>query len=440
MFAADAGKRNVVDALLRYWPRAVDAVLDLPLPCAAIRIDPGLRFPRMRCVLLPDWAGSCGVEGGLLVPDPFVAAGDAPEWQRTDWLGAAFWYLHGVAERCHEMRYGPVHSYSSRLNGWDSRVWERAWVNRIALFLRRWAARRRGKDEHALFGAPPKAQIVVTHDVDAVCKTFAIRWKQSAFQVYNALSSMRAGKLAAAGKRLSHGAAFLLGTADYCHFEEIAALEERHGLRSQFFVYGGPGGWRRSPTQLLFDPAYDVATEPGLRGTLRRLAAGGWQIGLHQSYHAWQHASSMRREKEHVEAAIGAGVSSCRQHWLRFSWEKTWRAQQEAGFELDATLGFNDRAGFRNGAALKFRPWDVPTQRPLTIAAMPMVLMDSHLYDYSDLTDAQRAQQMRYWIDEVRCVGGEATVIWHQHTMAHDYGWKSGFETFLEILSDTDLR
>jgi hypothetical protein len=143
----------------------------------------------------------------------------------------------------------------------------------------------------------------------------------------------------------------------------------------------------------------------------------------------------MRAERERVEASLGAPVTSCRQHWLRFSWERTWRAQQEAGFALDTTLGFNDRAGFRNGAALQYHPWDEASGRPLALAALPVVLMDSHVYDYEDLTEAERQRDMRDWVEEVLCVGGQASVIWHPHALADDYGWRSGFETFVGMIA-----
>jgi hypothetical protein len=49
--------------------------------------------------------------------------------------------------------------------------------------------------------------------------------------------------------------------------------------------------------------------------------------------------------------------------------------------------------------------------------------MDSHLFDYSDLTRAQKEQKIDMLLDEVIQVGGQATVLWHPHTLGEDYGW-----------------
>lgn len=63
--------------------------------------------------------------------------------------------------------------------------------------------------------------------------------------------------------------------------------------------------------------------------------------------------------------------------------------------------------------------------------AQPTVLMDSHLYDYEPLSEAERSSQMRYWLAECQKVRGEMAVLWHPHTLTEDYGWKDGFSELL---------
>lgn len=416
-------RRYVVEALDRYWPAAHEAILALPIPVAAG--GEAALPPVLERVALPEWAAEVGVDGRLLVPAASLTS------EGCDWLAAALWFLNGTAERVHEARRGPIHGYSFRLAEWDPAQWERAWVNRIALFLRRWAER-----EGRTFAPLPAAELLLTHDLDAVEKTAAIRAKQGAFNAFNAARELRRGKAVRALGLAGKAARFLLGPGDFAQLEAVARREEELGLRSTINVHGSGGGWTRSPRALLLDPGYD-ANRPDLARTLSLLSRRGFRIGLHPGYATWDDATALLRERSRVEEAAGTAVVTVRQHWLRFGWERTWAAQEAAGLGEDSSLGFNDRPGFRAGAALRFHPWDPRARKARRIAEVPLVLMDSHLHDYRLLGDEERPREMRRWIDEVRAVRGVATVLWHPHTLSPDYGWRPGFEELLAILART---
>ena len=146
----------------------------------------------------------------------------------------------------------------------------------------------------------------------------------------------------------------------------------------------------------------------------------GWEIGLHQSSDAWHSAELMSVQKSKLESALGGPVQSCRQHGLRFSFADTWKAPAAAGFRRDTTLGFNDRSGFRNGAALAFHPWNSASEQAMSLEAWPTILMDSHLYDYAG-DEKRRRSEISRWLDEVFAVGGQASVQWHPRVMSPDY-------------------
>lgn len=116
---------------------------------------------------------------------------------------------------------------------------------------------------------------------------------------------------------------------------------------------------------------------------LSTLLGDGNRIGLHQGFHSWRSSKRMELEKSRLEEALGESIDSCRQHWLRFSFNDTWNAQEKAGFKLDTTLGFNDRPGFRNSTALRIPAWINSEQSfSALLETLPMILMDSHLSDY----------------------------------------------------------
>lgn len=423
----------VLDCGARYWPKGRNRIEALPIPVHEAL--PGTQ-PVLRQITLPGWAADLGVDGKLLAFSCSIEPkGNLPEWRRCDWIANTFHMLAGSVESEIEQSNGPVLSYAFRLPRALDPLHERAWVNRIFLFLRRWAAREADMREETLFGPRPRPRIRLTHDVDALRLTPEIRAKQVAFQVANAMRCLAAGELSRALVRFGDARRYGFSTGDFLTFDRLRDAERAASLTSVLHFYGGPPGMARAtPRRILIDPGYDVTSDT-MRSELRAFAEGGWTLGLHQSFDAWADTETMALERTRVEEAAGGPIHHCRQHWLHFSWARTWAAQAGAGLKLDSTLGFNDRPGFRTGHALTIRPWSHKEEAALSIETVPMVFMDSHFYDYSGPEQSDPEVLMKHWIDEVQSVGGDVTVNWHTHTITEVYGWGKGYESLLGLLS-----
>lgn len=429
----DRLERHVLCALQRYWPDRSELVAALPL--RQRHSHPTLRLPlKLVVVKMPVWADPWSIDGALLVPQEVLScdfsSGDV-SWQDIDWFLAIFLLLEAWHERMWEQKFGPIHSYSYRLKGWDDRVWAHAWVNRIALFLREWAAQVNRASAESLFGVLPKAEILMTHDVDAVEKTLSIRLKQGVFLSLNSIRALFSGDLSASWRYGQKAIRMFCSQEDWCKFDELLAAEENAGITSIFHFYADTHP--KSIKQWVFDPGY-APTAKKIMCLIRRLRDGQHQIGLHPGYESWANDEAIGRQKKQLEIVTNAPVTACRQHWLRFSWQDTWNAQESAGLRFDSTLMFNDRPGFRNASALSWTPWSQLHAAAYLLTAQPTILMDSHLYDYQQLDDVQRQRQICAWISECREVCGQMSVLWHPHTLAEDYGWGQGFYGLLNTI------
>lgn len=429
---SDPIRSRLVEAGRRYWT-GQEPMLSA-MAAEAKSIWPSRPYNGHAEIALPQWAKDLGVgpAGMLLVDARAIAPGHAHAFERCDWWLAAALMLWSAAEREHEAAHGPLHSYAFRA-AIDQRAYDRAWVNRILLLLRRMAARRAGSTEEAIFGPRPRPKVVLTMDLDAVSRLIELRIKQSAFQAANAVRSLSRGKLAAASSRLRAVAGAWLAPGDLWTLDGLRRDLAAHSVKARMHVYAGHAGWSRDWVGRLMDPGYDVGS-PRLSSALQDFMRDGHEIGLHPSFTSWHSAQAIARQRSRLADVLDEDILACRQHWLRFSFAQTWAAQAEAGLCLDSTLGFNDRCGFRNSAALRFKPVDPATMSALPMEAEPMILMDSHLYDY-DLAaaDAPEATIDR-WLDEVEAVGGEATVLWHPHTLHPSIGWGRGFAHLLARL------
>jgi hypothetical protein len=425
---------HVLTALGGYWQNNPVSVGRLPIAQIEVNsIDGPLRLIEVE---LPKWASSCGINGFLLIPVEAANSNQKAtvDWQCVDWWLATFLLLEAWHERVWEHQYGPIHSYSFHLKGWDQRAWQYAWVNRIGLFLRNWAANQSKSDTTLYLGVLPQSKVHLTHDVDAINKTTPIRIKQALFNLFNAMQSLRYGHFKRAAKQIQKATRFLVGREDWWVFERLQHLEAEAGIRATYHFHADCTP--KTLKKWLFDPSYDVAA-PKQQALLKQLIAEGHSIGLHPGFDAWQDAGKIAAQRSSVEQAAGVQVTHCRQHWLRFSWQATWSAQQSAGLTHDTTLMFNDRAGFRNSSALRWHPWQMEGNNKSHLVAMPSVFMDSHFYDYQYMSSAARRSAMQHWIQECHSVSGEAAILWHPHTLTGDYGWSGGFKDAIELIKES---
>ena len=432
-------KRHVLRSLGIYWRGLEAEVSNLPIARYELTAPPRLPL-RLLTVAVPPWLNSATIDGYVMVPVDVlpqqISRADV-NWRDVDWFLAIFLLLESCHEREFERLHGSIHSYSFKLKGWDERAWENAWVNRIALFLSAWASREtRGfhsKGTHSI----PVAKIEMTHDVDAIRKTAVIKCKYLAFSGYNICRALAKRDFPKARLIMSRAIRFAVSKGDWIEsIVQLANLEVALDI-SATFHFAVPHSSRRL-VDVIFDPSYD-ATGKEAATLMHHLVENHHKVGIHPTFRSWNDKNEIKNQRERLEKALNLTVDASRQHWLRFSWRDTWPALFESGIRLDRTLMFNDRSGFRNSCAVSWHPFNWQSGDSTSLRAQPTVIMDSHLYDYQDYDDSGRNNRIRTLLDEICLVGGEASILWHPHTLSQDYQWNKGFEVCLDYLSDRKI-
>jgi peptidoglycan/xylan/chitin deacetylase (PgdA/CDA1 family) len=159
---------------------------------------------------------------------------------------------------------------------------------------------------------------------------------------------------------------------------------------------------------VLFWGRYRV-TDERIRQVIRELYKGGWEIGVHGSYHSYRDEALLGDEKAQLEAVIGEPVRGVRQHYLRLDIPETWQYQARVGFVYDSSFGFSDGVGFRLDRELPYYPTDPSTGAIIPILQIPLAVMDGPLMSLPDPWSAVVAL-----IDRIEASGGVLTVNWHQ--------------------------
>ncbi len=234
--------------------------------------------------------------------------------------------------------------------------------------------------------------LCLTHDVD---------------RPYKGLRSLY---YAATERRPYHLRTLLAEENPYWQFEGIMALEEELGVRSAFYFLNEQHIAERPPREWLSPTGwvqhlggYDV-TAPAIVEVIEGLEAGGWEVGLHGSYHSAGDRERLREEKRVLETVLECPVAGGRQHYLRLESE-TWDHHRAIGLEYDASLGSGTEYGFQAG----YRPL-----RPFgdDFLVFPLTIMEQALPDPGEDFEAAWRECTRL-LEEARENGAVMTVLWH---------------------------
>jgi hypothetical protein len=235
--------------------------------------------------------------------------------------------------------------------------------------------------------------LCLTHDVDRPYKTY-----QSLFY-------------ALSGDPLYHLASLRPGFEPYWQFDDILDLESELGVRSAFYFLNepslfetqGPEEWVRPENLVEHAGRYDP-TDDAVASVVRRLDAGGWEVGLHGSFHSSTDRERLGEEKRVLESVLGHELRGGRQHHLKLGAE-TWQYHRDIGLEYDASLGSSSSVGFTHGYDL-VRPFDDD------FVVFPLTAMEVALPDPGD--DFEAAWSVcRDLLDEAAENEAVMTVLWH---------------------------
>ncbi len=354
---------------------------------------------------------------------------------RFDLLQNIFLRLSCAAERQREATRGPSHSYlpkSMRSASYDQPI-----VNYLLELL---MAALRARLPNAQVAPSPRdgkiPAIIFSHDVDALTRTSLKAAKQTAMNVANALRCSTRGRWLQARHLFLKNIGLNWGIDDFNQLNYWRRIDANVPGRSllHFFIKtpGRTTTLRKRLRAKLFDPEYDVGSNRPLALQIRQLHADGFEVGLHGSYNSDRCVETLREEKQCLEEISGVPCRHIRQHWLRFSFRDTWHVQEAAGFAIDTGFGFNNWSGFRSWCASPYHPWDDSAQKAHTIRVIPMIAMDSTLFDYLLLDEAAVAEKLRTLSAETKKFGGQVNLNWHTHGASRHYNWHHAYAAVAE--------
>jgi peptidoglycan/xylan/chitin deacetylase (PgdA/CDA1 family) len=243
-------------------------------------------------------------------------------------------------------------------------------------------------------GAP--FAVCLTHDIDTIyqslfskglnaCRAFR---KQDYSRTITTIGQMRSRKI------------------PLYNFSAIMDLEEKYDAKSTFFFMAENPGEQ--------DYSYDVED---IGPEIGNIVDQGWEVGLHGGHGTYLDPRHMRQKKERLEKVTGKPVLGYRNHYLRFRVPDTWEYLSQAGFAYDATFGYADCVGFRNGMCHPFKPYNLNTNREIDIVEIPLAIMDGTLFNYMRMDTGKAWDMIKRLIDTIEKYHGVLTILWHNTYM-----------------------
>ncbi|MEX0820921.1 MAG: polysaccharide deacetylase family protein [Rhodothermales bacterium] len=258
-----------------------------------------------------------------------------------------------------------------------------------------------------------------THDVDYLRK-----WRPGILYrefVDYLLLNRRGDSFAERIRRTMHVLGAMGGQDPYRRaMEEMPRLVTDKGGTATYFVKSGGEDPHDVPYRV--DSTF-------MRTWLARLAASGFEVGLHPSYVTVDEPKRLESEKQRLDRVASRPVVSVRQHYLRFDPATTPALYDRLGFEVDSTLGFAEHEGFRRGTCLPYQLYDLERDRPTKVWEMPLGLMDSALFNRRRLSADQALRAVQELASACKQHGGVLVGLWHTtlgDEMDHP-GWKAHF-------------
>jgi hypothetical protein len=148
---------------------------------------------------------------------------------------------------------------------------------------------------------------------------------------------------------------------------------------------------------------------------IRRIVENGCEVAIHGTRGAFRDCGEFKRQLASFENRLGFRLLGVRHHYLMFRHGQSFEIASESGMLYDATLGFSDRVGYRNGIAAPFFPCPV-THQAGKIVAVPLHFMDTvftHMGESPDTVARRITESYLY----AKAAGGMFGVLIHPGNM-----------------------
>jgi hypothetical protein len=261
-----------------------------------------------------------------------------------------------------------------------------------------------------------KPQVWLTHDIDEIRKWTPVQKLKFPFKAI--LMLLKGEFIKTARESGSYFTSLFRIEDPWYKIPDI--LNCNKDLHATFFFLGHPRDHKAY--------RYDIRFGDGPR-MVQACQQQGHSLGLHGSPLHADHKEALDSEKKRIESVMikTESLVLSRQHYLKITPQKTFDHLMAIGIQIDSTLGFNDRPGFRCGTCFPFRWYDLNQQRLCPLYEIPLILGDWQIHDPANFDLQSSLKTLDFYAEQVRKVGGVFTLLFHNIYFSTDYPGHADF-------------
>lgn len=226
---------------------------------------------------------------------------------------------------------------------------------------------------------------------------------------------------------------------EFWNFERIIQAEKKYGFKSTSY-FASTNNHVKYGDHVL-DVAYSIE-DRHFKPVFKAMKDSGFEIGLHASYNAFLAKEHFDLERNKLESASEAEVIGLRHHYwhLGKNPQQTLLKHEQAGFQYDSSIAFNDHLGFRYCSALPFYPYSSELNRKIEVLQIPVFCMDGNLFYNDSMTVEKAISDISEFLELIIDQQGVGAIDWHTRTSYPRGGkyntWGQAYLQVLELLAD----
>ncbi len=253
---------------------------------------------------------------------------------------------------------------------------------------------------------PVKSTFFLSHDIDTVHGAI----KEDGFNV------LKKGRF---DLFLSMLFKLAMGKPAWLNIDQIMKIESEYDCRSTFYWIVNKGNL----DNIQKNADYDFQSSK-IQHHFKQVAALGFENGIHKS---------LAKESFHAEIKkFGTFPQGNRYHYLKFRLHAGYTDIEEAGLQLDASLGFSEQYGFRNNYGLPFNPYNFAKRKPYSFVEMPLHVMDRTFFNRK--MDLQSVENEIFGFFEGNKENAVLSLLWHNNFFT-EFKYKGYLSLYKKILA-----